>query len=58
MIDTLGCTLFLELGPDDKLAGMVNRIRKGTEVLSVSRPGVAGGRRLNGCAAVCSLTKL
>lgn len=36
MIDTLGCTLFLELGPDDKLAGMVNRIRKGTEVLTVS----------------------
>ena len=38
MIDTLGCTLFLELGPDDKLAGMVNRIRKGTEVLTVSDP--------------------
>ena len=38
MIDTLGCTLFLELGPDDKLAGMVSRIRKGTEVLTVSDP--------------------
>ncbi len=38
MIDTLGCKLFLELGPDDKLAGMVNRIRKGTEVISVSDP--------------------
>ena len=38
MIDTLGCTLFLELGPDDKLAGMVNRIRKGTEILTVSDP--------------------
>ena len=38
LIDSLGCTLFLELGPDDKLAGMVNRIRKGTEVLTVSDP--------------------
>ena len=38
MIDTLGCTLFLELGPDDKLAGMVNRIRPGTEVITVSDP--------------------
>ena len=38
MIDTLGCNLFLELGPDDKLAGMVNRIRKGTEILSVGDP--------------------
>ena len=42
MIDTLGCNLFLELGPDDKLAAMVNRIRKGTEVLDGQRPGVAG----------------
>ena len=38
MIDTLGCNLFLELGPDEKLAGMVRRIRSGTEVLSVSDP--------------------
>lgn len=38
MIDTLGCTLLLELGPDNKLAGMVNRIRKGTEILSVVDP--------------------
>ena len=38
MIDTLGCNLFLELGPDDKLAGMVSRIRKGTEILSVGDP--------------------
>ena len=38
MIDTLGCDLFLELGPDDKLAGMINRIRKGTEVLTVRDP--------------------
>ena len=38
MIDTLGCTLLLELGPDNKLAGMVNRIRKGTEIISVVDP--------------------
>ena len=38
MIDVLGCNLFLELGPDNKLAGMVNRIRKGVEVHSVSDP--------------------
>ncbi len=38
LIDTLGCNLFLELGPDDKLAGMVKRIRPGTEVLTVSDP--------------------
>ena len=38
IIDSLGCTLFLELGPDDKLAGMVRRIRQGTEVLTVSDP--------------------
>ncbi len=35
LIDSLGCTLFLELGPDDKLAGMVRRIRPGTETLTV-----------------------
>ncbi len=38
MIDTLGCTLLLELGPDNKLAGMVSRIRQGTEVISVVDP--------------------
>ena len=38
MIDTMGCNLFLELGPDEKLAGMVRRIRPGTEVLSVNDP--------------------
>ena len=38
MIDSLHCDLFLELGPDNKLAGMVNRIRKGTEILSISDP--------------------
>ncbi len=38
LLDTLGCNLFLELGPDDKLAGMVRRIRPGTEVVTVSDP--------------------
>ena len=38
MIDSLGCTLFLELGPDNKLAGMVKRIREGVEVVSVGDP--------------------
>lgn len=36
MIDELGCTLFLELGPGEVLAGLVSRIRKGTEVISIS----------------------
>lgn len=36
MIDQLGCTLFLELGPGEVLAGLVSRIRKGTEVISIS----------------------
>jgi [acyl-carrier-protein] S-malonyltransferase len=35
MIDKLGCNLFLELGPGQVLAGLVGRIRKGTEVLSI-----------------------
>jgi [acyl-carrier-protein] S-malonyltransferase len=35
MIDQLGCNLFLELGPGDVLAGLIRRIRKGTEVLSI-----------------------
>ena len=38
MVDELRCNLFLELGPDNKLAGMVNRIRKGVEVLSINDP--------------------
>ena len=32
----LGCDLFLELGPGGVLAGLVQRIRKGVEVISVS----------------------
>jgi [acyl-carrier-protein] S-malonyltransferase len=36
MIDRLGCNLFLELGPGQVLAGLIGRIRKGTEVLSIS----------------------
>jgi [acyl-carrier-protein] S-malonyltransferase len=35
MIDRYGCNLFLELGPGEVLAGLVSRIRKGTEVLSI-----------------------
>jgi [acyl-carrier-protein] S-malonyltransferase len=32
----IGCDLFLELGPGGVLAGLLQRTRKGTEVLSVS----------------------
>jgi [acyl-carrier-protein] S-malonyltransferase len=35
LIDRAGCDLFLELGPGTVLAGLVARIRKGTEVLSI-----------------------
>jgi [acyl-carrier-protein] S-malonyltransferase len=35
MIDRLGCDLFLELGPGQVLAGLVGRIRKGTQTLSI-----------------------
>jgi [acyl-carrier-protein] S-malonyltransferase len=35
ILDQLGCDLFLELGPGQVLAGLVGRIRKGTEVLSI-----------------------
>lgn len=38
MVDALGCNLFLELGPDNKLAGMVSRTRREVEVLSVGDP--------------------
>ncbi len=38
MIDRLGCNLFLELGPGTVLAGLIGRIRKGTEVLSIGDP--------------------
>jgi [acyl-carrier-protein] S-malonyltransferase len=34
-----GCDLFIELGPGGVLAGLLQRTRKGTEVLSVSDPG-------------------
>lgn len=36
LIDHIGCTRFLELGPGGVIAGLVNRIRKGTEVISIS----------------------
>jgi [acyl-carrier-protein] S-malonyltransferase len=35
LIDRLHCDLFLELGPGEILAGLVQRIRKGTEVISL-----------------------
>jgi [acyl-carrier-protein] S-malonyltransferase len=35
MLDQLGCELFLELGPGQVLAGLIGRIRKGTEVVSI-----------------------
>jgi [acyl-carrier-protein] S-malonyltransferase len=44
MLDQLGCDLFLELGPAQVLAGLVGRIRKGTEVLSIGdRPSLEAG---------------
>ena len=36
LVDEAGCERFLELGPGGILAGLVNRIRKGVEVLSAS----------------------
>src|SRR5258708_3165546 len=36
LIDRAGCDLFLQLGPGSVLAGLVTRIRKGTEVLSIN----------------------
>ncbi|MBV8377375.1 MAG: ACP S-malonyltransferase [Verrucomicrobia bacterium] len=36
IIDQLGCNVLLELGPGETLAGLVGRIRKGTEVLSIA----------------------
>jgi [acyl-carrier-protein] S-malonyltransferase len=35
LIDQLQCNLFLELGPGEVVAGLVSRIRKGTNVLSI-----------------------
>lgn len=36
LIDQAGCEIFLELGPGGVLAGLVNRIRKGTPCLSIA----------------------
>ena len=36
LIDHVGITRFLELGPGGVIAGLVGRIRKGTEVLNIS----------------------
>jgi [acyl-carrier-protein] S-malonyltransferase len=35
LLDNVGCNLFIELGPGQVLAGLVGRIRKGTEVISI-----------------------
>jgi [acyl-carrier-protein] S-malonyltransferase len=35
---TLGCEFFLELGPGGVLAGLMQRIRKGAEVMSIGDP--------------------
>jgi [acyl-carrier-protein] S-malonyltransferase len=35
LIDRVGCDLLIELGPGQVLAGLVTRIRKGTEVISI-----------------------
>lgn len=36
LVNEAGCELFLELGPGGVLAGLLNRIRKGTPCLSIS----------------------
>jgi len=35
LLDQAGCDLLIELGPGQVLAGLVTRIRKGTEVISI-----------------------
>jgi len=35
LLDNAGCNLLIELGPGQVLAGLVGRIRKGTEVISI-----------------------
>ena len=35
LLDKVGCDLLIELGPGQVLAGLVGRIRKGTEVISI-----------------------
>ena len=35
LLDNVGCNLLIELGPGRVLAGLVGRIRKGTEVISI-----------------------
>jgi len=36
LVDEAGCDLFLELGPGGVLAGLLNRIRKGTPCHSIT----------------------
>jgi [acyl-carrier-protein] S-malonyltransferase len=47
LVNEAGCELFLELGPGGVLAGLLNRIRKGTPCLSISD-----------CATLDALAKL
>ena len=35
LLDNVGCNLLIELGPGQVLTGLVGRIRKGTEVISI-----------------------
>ena len=35
ILDRIGCNLCLELGPGQVLAGLVSRIRKGTQTISI-----------------------
>ena len=50
----MGCDLFLELGPGEVLAGLLQRTRKGTEVISINdRTSVeAGAERIRAVLAV------
>jgi [acyl-carrier-protein] S-malonyltransferase len=42
LLDQVGCDLFIELGPGQVLAGLVTRIRKGTEVISIENLATLG----------------
>jgi [acyl-carrier-protein] S-malonyltransferase len=42
LLDQAGCDLFIELGPGQVLAGLVARIRKGTEVISIENLATLG----------------
>ncbi len=42
LLDTVGCDLFIELGPGGILAGLMGRTRKGVEVLAASNCATVG----------------